>query len=323
MAHFTYTRVAGIWNTIPVSYAELANLDAKTFAAINGDAGGTWAPSSVITIGGSGVTVTGPLISDGTFLATSGATIENGLTVTGLTDLQNDLDVAGIATLNGEVALNADVAWNGSGIFRINDAGASAFVVDPFTTFGNTVNFQQAVSFFVGSGGYSFTAAGKTQFDDLATFTSNAYVQLNLQVGGDATVDGALTADHASLVGALAVGGTTTLSGRLAWAGTGRPAARVFIGPDSNANISITDGNTIIPQTSTDRTYTWLDAGSQDTDWMELGAGSVVGTITLNMPAGTTPGTTFQISSLTGQYGIVKFARSGGIWRRVGMAVNG
>lgn len=103
MAHFTYTRSGGVWNTLPVAYSELAELDAKTYKAINGDEGGTWAPSSAIVIGGSGLTVVGAFVADGSFLVTSGGTIQNGLTTTGTLNCQNNLTVGGNATFAGNV----------------------------------------------------------------------------------------------------------------------------------------------------------------------------------------------------------------------------
>jgi len=54
MAHNTRTRADWITGAIPTE-AEFDDLDQKTFTAINGDAGGTWAPAAAIIIGGLGV----------------------------------------------------------------------------------------------------------------------------------------------------------------------------------------------------------------------------------------------------------------------------
>lgn len=67
MAHFTRTQLSGTWTG--GSYVTLAadwnSLDAKVFAAINGDLGGSWAPTSQIRIesalGSGGLLVTGPM----------------------------------------------------------------------------------------------------------------------------------------------------------------------------------------------------------------------------------------------------------------------
>ena len=56
MAHFVYVRAAGVWNPLTdLLSSEMATFDAHQYAAINGDGGGSWAPSSAIVIGGSGL----------------------------------------------------------------------------------------------------------------------------------------------------------------------------------------------------------------------------------------------------------------------------
>jgi hypothetical protein len=69
MAHFVVTQAPGTWITgyvVPV--ADWQSLDAKVFAAINGDDGSTHAPTTAITIsgaGGSGLSVTAPVVVTG------------------------------------------------------------------------------------------------------------------------------------------------------------------------------------------------------------------------------------------------------------------
>lgn len=65
MTHFDYTRTGGIWTgSMDLLAAEMADLDSKTKRALNADEGGTWAPTTTITIGGQGVTITGTSILD-------------------------------------------------------------------------------------------------------------------------------------------------------------------------------------------------------------------------------------------------------------------
>ncbi|MBS2017484.1 MAG: hypothetical protein JST00_31670 [Deltaproteobacteria bacterium] len=61
MANFVATQPDLTWvdGYVPPA-ADYADLDAKVFAALNGDRGGTWAPSSAIVIAGSGLQVVGP-----------------------------------------------------------------------------------------------------------------------------------------------------------------------------------------------------------------------------------------------------------------------
>lgn len=61
MAHNAYIRVGGDWSLDNVvTSGEFATIDLRQFQAINGDLGGTWAPSSQIVVGGSGIRSTGP-----------------------------------------------------------------------------------------------------------------------------------------------------------------------------------------------------------------------------------------------------------------------
>lgn len=61
MAHFVRLRPSGFWTiSTTVSPAEFEAFDERQFKSINGDDGGTWAPSSQIVLGGAGLRVTGP-----------------------------------------------------------------------------------------------------------------------------------------------------------------------------------------------------------------------------------------------------------------------
>ncbi len=66
MAHFVRVRAPGMWLTGTVlDGGELESFDAQIFAAINGDAGGTWAPTNPIVIGGDGIEITGAFVVSG------------------------------------------------------------------------------------------------------------------------------------------------------------------------------------------------------------------------------------------------------------------
>jgi len=84
MAHFLRTQTDGVWDgpgyiTVQPDWIDL---DSKVFRAINGDKGGCWTPSSPISIGGSGLTVTPPTIVDygGSLTTLSGARFKLGAT---------------------------------------------------------------------------------------------------------------------------------------------------------------------------------------------------------------------------------------------------
>lgn len=79
MAHFTKTRVGGWISLSTLLSTEMADIDNKTFAAVNGDAGGTWAPSGTggIVIGGNGLTLATSVVfgASSTTVFTSGASV--------------------------------------------------------------------------------------------------------------------------------------------------------------------------------------------------------------------------------------------------------
>ena len=80
MAHNSRIRPMGLWLLSSViDPAEMEAFDAAQYASVNGDAGGTWAPSSsAITIGGIfGLRVTGPLVA-----GDADITITNGKSLT-------------------------------------------------------------------------------------------------------------------------------------------------------------------------------------------------------------------------------------------------
>ncbi len=127
MPHNDYVRTAtsGVWSPLDVpTAAEFTYLDQTLFKAINGDDGGTWAPAAVITIGGLGLTVTGPLIgADAQITITSGKflTIASGGTMT----LQN----GATATFSGTTTITSSFTFTStSSIVMLN--GATATIQD-------------------------------------------------------------------------------------------------------------------------------------------------------------------------------------------------
>ena len=165
MSHFSSTRTTWTPGTALLA-AEMADIDAKTFKAINGDEGGTWAPSSVITIGGSGATMklvgvntAESLFVDGTFdvSAVSNAYFRGS---TQFRDGSNTTVREGASWAFNEdsstewrsgasLVINCD--WNSSG--RVGFSGP----VD----FSNNINFGVASFGFIG-GAYAFVDTGSS-----------------------------------------------------------------------------------------------------------------------------------------------------------------
>lgn len=116
MAHHTRVRAPGLWTDFSVLLAaEMEEFDEDQYNSVNGDDGGTWAPSAAIIIGGSGMHVTGPLTADdldGHVKTGKTLTIDNGgafvtgssatSTFNGPVNLANTIDVLGTALVKFE-----------------------------------------------------------------------------------------------------------------------------------------------------------------------------------------------------------------------------
>lgn len=96
MAHFAYIwggTLGGVASGTTITQAALHGLDINQFKAVNGDDGGSWAPATQITIGGSGLQVAGSglqvaglgLLCSGSAHFTSSAVFDAGIQVSGTT----------------------------------------------------------------------------------------------------------------------------------------------------------------------------------------------------------------------------------------------
>lgn len=166
MAHFTYP-VGTPLGTVP-SFHVLTSIDwqstiQQVYKAINGDDGGTWAPGAFITIGGSGLQLTGTghslaasarlnVESTGEIRVKGGgiATIQSGGTLT--------VDVGGTIALSGTMTTDALSTIFVRGAIRLDDAGPGVFIAENTTTStwqsgatatfnsGSTVNMNTVMS---------------------------------------------------------------------------------------------------------------------------------------------------------------------------------
>ena len=99
MSHNSRIRTPGTW-TGSFLPSEFTTLDANLAAAVNGDDGGVWAPSSLLTIGGLGLSVTGPTY----FGQLDSLTMSSGtMTLAGQLNVFGTFQVlsSGLVTLNG------------------------------------------------------------------------------------------------------------------------------------------------------------------------------------------------------------------------------
>jgi len=280
-----------------VDPAEFDALDEGQFVSINGDDGGTWAPSAAISIGGSGLELTGAghLVAEGGTLtikgtlATSASFVPRRISLNGAT---GDLDV----NSGGDLNIRA-----GGGIFL--ESGALAWHYS-----GSTVN--QLGTLTVGATGIvNFANGSQTTF--AAGSLNQVNAALNIGVAGGAPVGGSVqfngaagfAGGYASFVGpdCLDFGSTATgrINGILIKQAAGRITNRIIAGanPGSGATqvYSPADADTIIADGLTGAPIYELSASALHGDRITIvnrdtvDAITVAASVALFLPFGTSP----------------------------------
>lgn len=244
MAHFAYIRGSlGSWATgTAITQAEFWQMDQNMYRAVNGDAGGTWAPSSVITIGGSGLTVSGAFTTSGN--TTIGDNPADNLTINAATIFPNtDVVFSGTgtiqcsysATFSDNVVIGSDAAdaCTVNATLAVNNnatlgtSSADALEVNSTSTFNSEVTFTGVASFTPTVS--SFNSALVAQNDstigsslsDTCTIKAALSVENGATIGTDSgdvlTVNSTTTFNNGVTIGstyadALTVNATTTFA---------------------------------------------------------------------------------------------------------------
>ncbi len=239
MAHNAYIRALGVWNATSVALSsELATLDLRQFQAVNGDLGGVWAPSSAITVGGSGLAVTGLLDADDaditighgrflTVLGTAGGALGTvNVNLGAVVNLLNGstTNLAGLLNMTaaGTIITDAGSTITVSGALTLTNnaaltmGGTSTFLMQTTTTFNSTSTFN---------------ANGTTAFGSTAVVTSHASSTMTL--AGAITTTGVVT-----LNGTTNIDGTATVvSGTTLAFAAGSAMSAAATAPFALANI--------------------------------------------------------------------------------------
>lgn len=279
MAHFDFTRPGGIWaSPAVVQNAELADLDAKTRASINGDGGGTWSPTSVITIGGSGLAVSTTLTVSGTLNVTGNTVIGD--------DVSDTLTVNAASEFAGNVSFNSEVTFNSNAIFELS------------VLFGDAVNVLSTLNV----SGVS-TLASAT----IASLTASGAAAFNGPVGlGDGPGD------------TITIAGTTNIENRVYCTGFGRVTHRSEVGGDSDHTYdpAIVRHVYVPPSTLTlNRVYTVYDANAADDDEITILTDDTGHSIGIKIGTELTP--RYSIQNASGQDRAVHLKRILGNWVRL------
>lgn len=203
---------------------DLQTLDQRQFESINGDLGGTWAPSSLIIIGGSGLQVTGDNLD-----VTSPARFHGGVVID-TSDLA--ITAGGSATFTGNVTIavggattiNQVATFGGAAIFSVGLASNGVSLFTAAVTMNTTLHVLGAVTC---DANVTFAGGGSTvNFNNLIT-----------QIGGSLNINGVttlLTSGHIRKRVAMGAGfgsGGGTVEGSF-------DVDNLVIGPGSNATIS-------------------------------------------------------------------------------------
>lgn len=195
MANFAYIAGRGSlanWSIgTTISPSEAWHFERSIKASINGDGGGTWAPTSLITIGGSGLTISGPFTVTVAPHFTGRIYADEGLTVaTGQTLVAHTLSLASMASVGGTLsavsvstgavtASSADI----SGDCVTGTSSANDFVCKSTASFQGPVVIQSGTSL-------STNATAPTILN--GTLVCNNDVTLGSDASDDITVNGSI-----------------------------------------------------------------------------------------------------------------------------------
>lgn len=289
---FARIRAPGMWlDTSVVEDTEFEQFDLNISRAVDGFAGGTYAPSAAIILGGSGLQMTGAFVANGAFTVNSNAlftenvTVSETLAVNSFIDLNGGLDVSGDASFHGNVALGD----TGGDNITVNGQLACLASV----TVSGTLSVNGAVT-LGDAAGDNIIVAG-TLFANAPAFF-NADVTLGTDAGDILTVNSSVAFNSA-----VELRDPTTLIGN------GHIVYRVVAGADANTTYGINDADVIHASgLGADRVYTLSTTGATTGARITF----VNETVTFQVTCGGTP-----LRTSTGFARSVTFVFLGGAWR--------
>lgn len=247
MAHFVF--YSGYAYPIPNGHVpdgtEYTLLWTQSYAAINGDGGGTWAPSAFITVGGSGLQLAG---TGHELMASARLTVQPGAEIR----LPNTASTSTIPVLRvngagGDIKLYV----KGAESFLDVESGANARILS-----GGVLDLLGTVTLKGSGGPGSFTAESTTT----STWQSGSTLSVAglLTVGGTASLMNVVTYGTSSVVTLTGgtnwsgtVAGDVTRTGMRTASGTGartrrRPYASL---PNADADVTVEEDSYRVPQT--------------------------------------------------------------------------
>jgi hypothetical protein len=304
MAHNSYVRAAGTWASLSVvTAAEMHAFDLAQFGSINGDSGGTWAPSSAIIMGGaSGLKMTGPFWSTGAHRVDNLGDFRANVTVAGT------LGVTGVASFGdaGHFVGNITTGANATVTGNLGVTGAvvtsSTLDVSGATTLGSTLSTAGTIA-----SGNHVTATGNISAAGNVNASGNLTSVGTCAVGTNATVGGTLT-----VTGQTYLNGTVSLNAVMAPIGAGHIRRRIMAGLDSNSSysVSVTDLVIIPNSISAYRYYDVATTGAGSGSEIEFFTNDATSGVELQQGGSTI----IVLKATTGGVRSVRLSYVGGTW---------
>ena len=261
---------------------------------INGVTGGSYAPSSAITLTSKGIILQGL----GANLVVNGLST---ISVTGVLSVSTSLmDVTGALVMSGATfTVGSGTATDFNGPTRANDTMTIAqLIVNGNSSIGNSASDLLNVE-------ADSTFSGPVAFDG-AVRTNSTLTAAQLIVNGNSSI-GNSSSDGIALVG------TTTLHEPMQYTGNGRVPLRRMALPDASSTVSVSDGNCFdIPLVTGSRVYTMSTDGAEAGDFMLFFSGrqfNLPNQVIINSFA-TGEDTLFPAASIGPLYSLYVFAAS-------------
>jgi len=322
MAHFAKTRLS--WGVLTALLSsEMAAIDVKTYKAVNGDEGGTWAPSSAIEIGGGaggGLTITGastPLSIAGGGILQIASGCQYLVTSGALWIVDTDATFGA----NSDVAVNKSFTFENGCTTLFKNGGTATFNNGHTSTWQSGSNFgvqtgchasislDSSSTLYVGSGA-TFTV----HVDADAVIALGATASLALSGGAPLTVGSGCTATIAAGATLAIQDATVTLAAAVTTSGKGRVRCRPVIGADANTTYHVENYDLIHVQTLTaSRTYTLGNTGAATGDRIRFSNRDATYGIDIQINGGGT-----DVTIKGGVIETVDYTYIGGTWYRTG-----
>jgi hypothetical protein len=290
-----HTAVTGWPPGYVVTQADWLTIDTLLFQAANFDLGGTWAPASVITIGGAGVVLTAKTTFDGDTEFNA----------------QNQFDDIVVFSGTSFVTASGNVVCDAASTVEFQ-SGFTVSTGDIVVTAGDVTVTAGSVA--ITAGGLTVGGATIVQgFTALGATSLAAATAVSLGVASvivlDATTLSTTSAVTAAFAGPVNVSNTLTMaSAAITFSGTGRILQRFHTLPDADATVTIADGNYfIIPALGALRTYTMSTTGALAGDIVTFSAYANTGANAGFVGA-------WGLVNTTGQVAEASFYFSGGSW---------